>query len=78
MSGLANKVAIVTGSSSGFGGGIALAHAAQGIRIIICADTKPTARADILEETEIPTPDSISREIWRKSSNIRKDRCTRC
>ena len=57
MSGLASRVAIVTGSSSGLGGGIALAHAAQGTRIIICADTKPIARTYIVEVTEIPTPE---------------------
>lgn len=40
---LANKVAIVTGSSSGIGRAISLAYAREGARVV-CADLQPTTR----------------------------------
>ena len=40
---LANKVAIVTGSSSGIGRAISLAYAREGARVV-CADIQPTTR----------------------------------
>ena len=66
MSRLANKVAIVTGSSSGLGRSIALAYAAQGARLIICADLQPIARAEIIEETEISTHDFICQKYGER------------
>ena len=50
MSRLSDKVAIVTASSSGVGRAIALAFAAQGTRLVVCADIQPTARSEISEE----------------------------
>lgn len=68
MSHLANKVAIVTGASSGLGRSIALAYAAQGARLIICANLQPIARAEIIEETEISTHDFICQKYGKNGA----------
>jgi len=52
---LADKVAIVTGASSGLGRAIALAFAAQGTRLVICADVNSTPP----EEEDVSTHDLI-------------------
>ncbi|KAI9810592.1 MAG: hypothetical protein M1827_006154 [Pycnora praestabilis] len=58
---LLDKVAIVTGSSSGLGRAISLAYARQGARVI-CSDLGPTARAEKPEETGIPTHELITEQ----------------
>lgn len=52
---LLNKVAIVTGSSSGLGRAIALAYAAEGAKVV-CADLSSTARKDVVIEQEQGKP----------------------
>ena len=59
MSRLLDKVAVVTGSSSGIGRAIALGFAAQGTRLIICADVQPFARIEAPNEATNPTHELI-------------------
>lgn len=53
---LQDKVAIVTGASSGIGRAIAIRYAQEGAKLI-CADLTPTARSN--EEASITTQDLI-------------------
>lgn len=55
---LLNKVAIVTGASSGLGRAIALAYAEHGTRLVVCADLRPNPCPGIIDE-EIPTHELI-------------------
>ena len=55
---LQDKVAIVTGSSSGLGRAIAIRYAQEGAKVV-CADLSPKARAQVPEETDIATHDAI-------------------
>ncbi|KAJ9220361.1 hypothetical protein DTO271D3_7541 [Paecilomyces variotii] len=56
---LQDKVAIVTGASSGLGRSIAIRYAKEGAKVV-CADLTPTARSE--EEAGITTHDLITQE----------------
>lgn len=58
---LLNKVAVITGSSSGLSRAISLHYAREGA-IVICSDLKPTARLDLWKEQEIETHVLIKKE----------------
>ncbi|KAF9892688.1 hypothetical protein FE257_001090 [Aspergillus nanangensis] len=58
MSRLANKVALVTGASSGLGRAIAIRYAQEGARVV-CADLCSTARSQVPEELDMTTHDAI-------------------
>ncbi|SLM37851.1 gluconate 5-dehydrogenase [Lasallia pustulata] len=51
---LRNKVAIITGASSGLGRAITLAYAREGAHVV-CADLQPTAKEDIKDEAHKAT-----------------------
>ena len=59
---LLNRVAVVTGSSSGLGRAVALLFANQGTRLIVCADLKPdTLSGGVDEESGVATHELICR-----------------
>jgi len=56
---LYNKVAIVTGASSGLGRAIALQYASHGTRLVVCADLQPSPRSEEDETISGPTHEVI-------------------
>lgn len=58
---LQDKVAIVTGASSGLGRAISLRYAREGAKVV-CADLSATARSQVPEELNITTHDQITRD----------------
>ena len=58
---LADKVAIITGSSSGIGRAIALAYIREGAKVV-CADLSPDARPEISHETTTTTLELLQKE----------------
>ena len=61
---LLNKVAIVTGASSGIGRAICLRYAQEGANIV-CADINHSARSEITAETTIETDRLIQQRKGR-------------
>ncbi|KAL9028596.1 MAG: hypothetical protein Q9196_003069, partial [Gyalolechia fulgens] len=59
---LEGKVAVVTGSSSGLGRAIALLFAAEGAKLIICADLTPHANPDYDKDGAVTTHDLICQQ----------------
>lgn len=57
---LHNKVAIITGASSGLGRAIALQYASHGTQLVVCADLRPDPRPDGVEQDPVPTHDLIN------------------
>lgn len=53
---LANKVALITGSSSGIGRAIALRYAAEGAKVV-CADLSPASRVTGLKHSPSQAPE---------------------
>ncbi|KAI1078823.1 NAD(P)-binding protein [Whalleya microplaca] len=68
---LHNKVAIVTGASSGLGRAIALAYAREGASVV-CADLREEARSEIATETSIHTDEAI-RQSGGRSIFVKTD-----
>lgn len=58
---LQDKVAIVTGASSGLGRAISLRYAREGAKVV-CADLSPAARPQVPEESDVTTHDLITRD----------------
>ena len=68
---LANKVAIVTGSSSGLGRAIAIQYALEGA-VLVCADLRPGARSEVTGETDANT-DELIRQKGSKAIFVQTD-----
>jgi NAD(P)-dependent dehydrogenase (short-subunit alcohol dehydrogenase family) len=58
---LADKFAIVTGSSAVINGAIALAFAREGAKVV-CSDLQPLARVDIKDKAHVATHGEIIKE----------------
>ena len=66
---LADKVAIITGSSSGLGRAIALAFAANGAGRIICSDLREDARGTLgVPNADVPTHELICQQYGEKKA----------
>jgi len=68
---LQNKIAVVTGSSSGLGRAIALLYAKEGASVV-CADLRPNARLNVRNEMEANT-DELIRQSSGKAIFVQAD-----
>lgn len=81
---LADKVAIVTGSSSGMGRAIALHLASEGCKLVVCADLKEEARPEVTEEGKTATHAAIcnkygaDRAVFQKTDVTVEDEVQAC
>lgn len=66
---LQNKVAVVTGSSSGLGRAISLAYASHGTKLIVCADLQPESTFRGQEAEAQPTHELIN-EVYGKGKAV--------
>jgi NAD(P)-dependent dehydrogenase (short-subunit alcohol dehydrogenase family) len=68
---LKGKVCIVTGSSSGLGRAIAIGYAREGA-LLVCADLRPQARAEVEQERDGDT-DQLIRSNGGKAIFVKTD-----
>ena len=61
---LRDKVAIITGASSGLGRAIAVAYSREGAKLV-CADLQETARPQIRTEATISTLELLQKEAGK-------------
>ena len=59
---LGQKIAVVTGASSGVGRAIANLFAAEGARLVVCADLTPKARPGVDDEAHAATHELICQQ----------------
>ncbi len=69
---LADKVCVVTGSSSGIGQAIAFAFANAGAKLVVCADLRPTTA----KGNETPTHEAICLEFGEGRAVYKKTDAT--